>query len=307
MNILLALDVEHPLAVANEVAVGGHTTQRHFAITSALDALANPEGPQLVVLAFADERHTVRWCQQIREANHGRYVYILAVCAGGADNAAAVLSAGADDYVLFPYASGELAVRIEVAKRILNSNSTEARSRCALESLASCDPLTGLLSRRRLLADIESAMKKSQIANTPLSCLLLDVDHFKRINDTHGHLVGDEVLQRVAGVLQLAANDGDLVYRYGGDEFLLLMPGSDQSQAVAAAERMRSQIVFVGALMERQPMVLTASIGAAESFPQLESASHFLQLADGALMQAKRAGRDCTMSAAMSAKKERAK
>lgn len=284
------------MAVTNEVTVGGDDVQRVFTLNSALDALNDATGPQVAILALADQQKSVAWCRSIRHATSERYIHLIVVCTHGAPQAAEVVSAGADDYVLFPHASGELALRIQAAKALAEQPLPDDRSRRTLESLASRDPLTGLLSRRRLLADLESAIKKSCITNEPVCCLLLDLDHFKRVNDMHGHLVGDEVLQRVGGVLQLATNGGDLVYRYGGDEFLLLMRRASLSEAIEAAEKIRSQIVFVGALMEQQPITISASVGAAQWSQAIDSPSQLLLQADAALMQAKRAGRDRTVA-----------
>jgi diguanylate cyclase (GGDEF)-like protein len=162
----------------------------------------------------------------------------------------------------------------------------------ALRELAMADPLTGLANRRRLDESLDRETKLAEGLGAPLAALMIDVDHFKRFNDTFGHEAGDRVLREVGAVLKGATRDGDLAIRYGGEEFLLLLPGMHVSKATERAEQIRERI---GALRlddgEAELGRITASVGVA-STPECGSYRELLQLADAALYKAKESGRD---------------
>ncbi len=164
-----------------------------------------------------------------------------------------------------------------------------------LEHLATTDPLTALLNRRALADRLTTEMERALRYDGTVALLLIDLDHFKRVNDTHGHLVGDAVLRDVAALLTEAVRASDLVGRYGGEEFLVVLPEADDDGAAAFAERVRERV----AAHEFRPwddgrsLRMTASIGVA-TFPaaRIESVVDLLGRADAALYRAKADGRD---------------
>ncbi|MDP3426849.1 MAG: GGDEF domain-containing protein, partial [Humidesulfovibrio sp.] len=181
-----------------------------------------------------------------------------------------------------------------------------------LEELATTDKLTGLLNRQSLDALLHQAMTRSRRAGTPLCVLLADVDHFKAVNDEHGHLVGDVVLRRVAHSLREQLRESDTVCRWGGEEFLMIAQDCDADAALALAEKLRAAIAYglpvpgglpvsdnlpvdiEGGLPvpEGPPVRVTLSLGVAELRPE-ESVEALVGRADAAMYQAKQAGRNC--------------
>ena len=169
-------------------------------------------------------------------------------------------------------------------------NALEANERLAL--LAATDPLTGLANRRRFDEALDEACRPEARRDRPLCLAMLDADHFKRLNDRHGHLVGDAVLRAVAGRLAVRTRrPGELAYRFGGEEFVALLPGLDLDAAEAWAERVRSEVA-VG-VMERDGIEITLSVGIAlaPAGGRVDPAG-LVSAADAALYEAKRAGRD---------------
>lgn len=163
-----------------------------------------------------------------------------------------------------------------------------------LVRLATRDPLTGCLNRRAFNEAYERLFAVAQRDRSPLSCLVLDIDHFKRVNDTHGHSIGDRVIQETARKLGECARDYDLVCRYGGEEFVLTMPGADAAAARATAERVRQRIEAEcgAAVREVRGIRITVSIGVATLGSDVHRPAALIDLADQALYQAKRGGRN---------------
>jgi diguanylate cyclase (GGDEF)-like protein len=162
-----------------------------------------------------------------------------------------------------------------------------------VEELAVTDELTRLANRRELEAALGRELAAAKAAGTPVGFVLVDLDRFKALNDTHGHPAGDEVLRRVSDVLVGVSELGDTVARYGGEEFAIVLPGRDPMATAAVAERAR---LAVAAL--HGPAPVTASLGAC-SFPaDATDGSALMRAADEALYESKRAGRNCVTSAA---------
>jgi two-component system cell cycle response regulator len=163
-----------------------------------------------------------------------------------------------------------------------------------LEALARTDPLTQLLNRRALLTQLGTEVERVRRYNAPLSILMIDVDSFKEVNDTFGHLAGDQVLIEVALLLARTARSVDAVARYGGDEFVIAVPETSQAGAIAFAERLRDKIqAHPFDIGKGQPLRLTVSIGVADfPEPRVETAEDLLDCADRALYRAKAGGRN---------------
>lgn len=167
-----------------------------------------------------------------------------------------------------------------------------------LEALAQTDPLTQLVNRRALTIRLVTEMERVRRYNAPLAMLLLDLDHFKLVNDTYGHLTGDDVLFGLATVLQRAVRTVDTVARYGGEEFVIVLPETGKEGAVAFAERIRDRIaVHRFQVAGGREIQITASIGVATyPAPGLESAEDLFRAADAALYRAKGSGRNLVCS-----------
>jgi two-component system, cell cycle response regulator len=225
-------------------------------------------------------------CRWTRQAELPHYVYtIFLTVRSGSNDMVRGLEAGADDFLKKPVDRGELLARIRAGTRVL-----ELERRLSL--LAKLDPLTGLLTQRTFYESGSKEWERSARYHFPISCVMLDIDFFKRINDVHGHGVGDEVIRRVARVLQDCCRSSDLVSRYGGEEFCCLLPETDESQAAQWAERVRREINALRIRVEETELAITASMGVAERRPDIGDISALVENADQALLVAKSSGRD---------------
>jgi diguanylate cyclase (GGDEF)-like protein len=166
----------------------------------------------------------------------------------------------------------------------------QRRSTQRLRALAMTDELTGVPNRRAVLALLAQLLRRSA---TPTSILIMDIDHFKSINDRHGHLIGDETLRSMTAHLRDAVAEPALFGRLGGEEFAVVLPATDLEQAIAIAERLRERVTRIDLSRWLGERRLTVSIGVATSVPTLDSMGVMLHRADAALYAAKDAGRNC--------------
>lgn len=210
------------------------------------------------------------------------------------------LGAGADDYITKPINFKELEARVRSMLRIKAlQEAVEKRERALeeanteLQRVAITDSLTGLYNRRHLEDRLREMFEHSQRLHEPMSCALFDLDHFKSVNDTYGHQVGDEVLIQLAEILKLSAREIDRVGRFGGEEFMTLLPGTVLDAAVTYAERTRVDVerhifTYEGGTLRR-----TISCGVAGwPHPRVNHRDHLVKAADDALYIAKRLGRN---------------
>lgn len=171
-------------------------------------------------------------------------------------------------------------------------------SQAELRLQAITDPMTRLHNRRYFYTEAAYQWQQAQEQNTPLSLLMLDIDHFKAINDTQGHAIGDAVIEALADQLRAHSRPGDLLARFGGEEFVVLLPDTALSQLKPLAERLRQSVQemqITGA--DGEPVPVTISIGGTEICPAQDSVEEALNLADIALYQAKHSGRNCVQLA----------
>jgi len=177
----------------------------------------------------------------------------------------------------------------------LNRQLTQAQE--ALRTQALYDPLTGLMNRRALFDVLDKELSRAARSNRPLAVVMVDLDHFKALNDTRGHQAGDEALREAARRMQRALRAHDTLGRYGGEEFLALIPGCTHAEATSAAERMRRSIGDTPVLLDGKPVAVTASLGVATS-DMAAKGSDLIELADAALYRAKESGRNRVVVAA---------
>ena len=225
-------------------------------------------------------------CTWLRQQKTQNYIYTIFLTSRSASqDMIMALETGADDFIKKPVDKGELLARVRSAARMLELERQ-------LSILARTDPLTGLMTRRTFFEIVEREFARAGRHRCPLSCVMIDIDYFKRINDTHGHLVGDHALRTLAKILQQNCRVTDAIGRYGGEEFCVLLPETTEEQALQWAERVRQTIAGTQWTVQEVELNMTASFGVAQRMAETRSAEEFVDQADQALLIAKRTGRD---------------
>src|SRR5438309_2413773 len=171
------------------------------------------------------------------------------------------LDLGADDYITKPFQPAELLARIRAAKRIVDLQKELMETNKRLELLSITDGLTKLYNHRHFQDELARAFEESARYARPLSLAIIDLDFFKKVNDTYGHAVGDEVLKAVARMFQASIRSVDLAARYGGEEFAVMMPETDMDDALAFAEKIRSLVEGTSIDTQAASITVTVSIG----------------------------------------------
>lgn len=216
-----------------------------------------------------------------------KYVYIILLTGrGGQDDIIQGLSTGADDYMTKPYSFVELKYRVQNGERIIKNEDKRIK-------LASLDNLTKLWNRNKIFDFLDTELQRGERENTPTGVVMIDIDHFKQINDRYGHLIGDEVLVEVADRLKNAIRPYDRIGRYGGDEILVVLPKCGKKEAKNIAKRLYDSVVKVRIPTEVGSLKINISIGCVsnENFQQA-SKMQLVQASDNALLSAKKKGRD---------------
>ncbi len=260
----------------------------------AWDILSAPDAPRLVLLDWEmPGLDGIEVCRRVREnlEQDPPYILLLTARSDTADIVAG-LEAGANDYIAKPFENTELRARLQVGKRMLELQRQLIDAREALEFQASHDALTGLLNRGAIMQAMELEIQRAQRNDEPLHVALMDIDHFKSINDNHGHLAGDAALREVAARISRVLRPYDKVGRYGGEEFLLLV-NCDYDPAEALFQRLRGAVAESACSHEDRILRVTASVGFSQYRGQPGcGAAELLAAADAALYAAKAAGRD---------------
>lgn len=225
-------------------------------------------------------------CRWVRGQHLPTYLYtILLAVRGDSEEMREFLDAGADDFVRKPVDRNELLARLRSGSRVTMLERQ-------LNQIANTDGLTGLATRRTLMSGLEREWKRAERHDIPLACVMLDIDFFKRINDTFGHAAGDEVLRRVGQILLNDSRSCDIAGRYGGEEFCIVLPETNENQAAAWAKRIRQAIAAKPFTFGDKEVRVTASFGVAERLADMRQADQLVEQADQALLVAKRSGRD---------------
>jgi diguanylate cyclase (GGDEF)-like protein len=256
--------------------------------------LLSPDAPKLAILDWLMPGiDGVQLCRDIRGKKPEPYTYLILLTSKRAqDDVIRGLEAGADDYVRKPFDPGELKVRLRTGKRILYLQEHLISAREAMRDRAMRDELTGLWNRAAILNILEDELARSQRQSASLGVVLADLDHFKQVNDTHGHPMGDQILRSVAQTMRHAVRRYDSLGRYGGEEFVAILPGCDQSTAAGHAERLRAAVGRLSVDAPQGWICPTISLGVAVSDQHGSTAFDLVQAADNALYKAKRNGRN---------------
>jgi diguanylate cyclase (GGDEF)-like protein len=274
------------------------------------------ESAQIVITDWVmPEMDGLQLCRAIRKHEGIPFVFVIVVTAfhTGDDCLVEAFDAGANDYLCKPYKASELLARVRAGERMVRlqqeldkrnreahrynaeieiANGRLAAANRELNRMATTDELTGLSNRREAMLRLSEAWAASKRRGLTLACVAIDIDRFKSCNDAYGHSVGDEALKETARVLQASARGDEPVYRVGGEEFLVICPGSCEALAAIGAERLRraveANLIQCGDLALR----VTVSLGVAERTKDMRGPDDLLRIADNALFAAKDAGRN---------------
>lgn len=265
----------------------------------AWELLEKPDGPTLAILDWVMPHYTgPEVCRLVRSGEREQYVYlILLTSKSQKEDLIEGMEAGADDYLVKPFDQHELKVRLRAGHRILDLQSELVAAREALRIQATRDALTGLWNRRAILDILTNEMRRAERDRSPVGIVLCDLDHFKRVNDTYGHAGGDSVLQTTAQRMAAGVRAYDAIGRYGGEEFLLVLPGCNDEATIHQADRLRVALASNAIPIRDGEFIVTASFGCTSWTPATRATIEaIIGVADDALYEAKRQGRNRLVS-----------
>lgn len=264
----------------------------------ALELCSSSYFPIIMTDWVMPEMDGIEFCRAFREKSAKSYTYlILLTSQEGKEKLIAGLEAGADEYLTKPVQDAELMVRLKTARRILDLESSLQKSLEEIKQLSIHDPLTGTFNRGYLDQHLPNELRRADRYMRELSLIMMDLDHFKKVNDTWGHQAGDAVLQHCAKILAgTVRREIDWVARYGGEEFILVLPETDQNGCSVVAERLRSLLAATPCLFRSEEIRVTASFGSVTRKPSNTTdgpdTTFILHRADQCLYQAKETGRN---------------
>lgn len=261
----------------------------------AWEIMQQNEAPPLAILDWMMPGMTgPEVCRLVRQRAKEPYTYILLLTSKSLkEELIEGMESGADDYIIKPFDQHELKVRLRAGTRLVELQAQLLSAREALREQATKDSLTRLWNRSSILEIMERELSRGLRESTPMGVVLLDLDHFKVINDTYGHVAGDAVLREAGRRMLNSTRQYDSMGRYGGEEFLLIFPGCNAQATVERAERLRSNLCTEPLLLTERAVTLTASFGATSIIPKGNCTSEgLIRTADEALYRAKRLGRN---------------
>lgn len=258
----------------------------------AWDELQRENAPSLVILDWMmPDVDGIEVCHRVRDLGSASPPYLILLSARDSKgDVVAGLDSGANDYVGKPFDREELRARLQVGRRFVELNQKLLEAQRSLELQARTDPLIGCLNRRAVLEHLGHETRRAKEGRIRVGVGMIDVDHFKRVNDTFGHAIGDEVLRQVCRRSLRALPDDAVLGRFGGEELLVIIPNSDENRTEAFLERIRQAISASPVRAAGHEITVTVSIGG--TVGPARSADAAIRAADDALYRAKAEGRN---------------
>lgn len=294
MRILIADD--DPVSRRLLEATLGRLGHAVVSVADGMDAIAallTPDGPRLAVLDWMmPGADGLAVCRAVRR-RQAPYVYIILLTSHNRrEDLVAGLDAEADDFLTKPLDIVELRSRLRSGERVIRLQEGLLEAQKALERLAAHDDLTGLWNRRMILDRLDKELHRASRESTQVGVAMIDLDHFKQINDTYGHAAGDSVLRQAADRMRIMLRDYDYLGRYGGEEFMMVVPSSETAALAGVAERCRRAVAEQPIMIGDRRIAVTVSVGLASTTATGYDEVALLHAADAALYQAKGDGRN---------------
>jgi len=313
-------DSESLRLLGDDLAEAGYTVLKATNGRKALE-IATDQAPPIMITDWSmPQMDGPELVKTLREHDGIRFIYIIVMATlGDDDRLVEAFNAGADDFVSKPIRRRELLARLHAAQRICRLEDDLAKRtreihrlnaelavghqelgemNLKLKQMATTDELTSLLNRREAMERLKEFWGNAKRYGLELSCIMMDIDHFKRFNDTYGHAAGDAVLRETAFTLRESVRDTDLVCRLGGEELLVICPNVAMDGTLQLAERLRTELESTKVAHDSRVLRVTMSLGVASYREELENCEQLLKEADDALYSAKAAGRNCVRAAA---------
>ncbi|WP_428624058.1 GGDEF domain-containing response regulator [Sedimenticola sp.] len=298
MRVLIADDERIPRTLLTRMVQGWeYETVEADSGDSAWEILNQPEPPRIAIIDWVMPKMSgVEICQDLQNRTDGPLIYTI-LLTSKTDEASLVyaLEQGAHDFLTKPASPAELRARLLVGKRFIWADDRLNESLAQMEEMATTDALTGVANRRHFFQLAERELSRAQRNLSPVALMMIDVDHFKEINDSHGHSAGDAALCHLVSVCRLGLRRTDIIARFGGDEFVILLPDCDTETALLTATRLKEAVCTNPIPKQGKPFQLRVTIGVAttdEKRLPADTITTLLRLADEALYEAKAAGRN---------------
>jgi diguanylate cyclase (GGDEF)-like protein len=305
--ILIVDDVTHNIRLLDKILDGvGYNTVFANSGKQALEIIGNKASQIDLILLdlMMPEMDGIEVCNILKSNPMYQDIPIIFITAdNSAESFATAFKMGAIDYIKKPFDKAELLLRVENQLKLnkayaglRRSNDELLEAYALLQQLVTVDPLTGLENCRSIMIFTELQIKLAQRYKTFFSILLIDLDYFKKINDTYGHLIGDEILKNIAKILKYVLRNVDHIGRFGGEEFIVILPNTNLKNAVLVAEKVREAIANFVHNIEDYLIQTTVSIGIASYNSLDDDVNQIIERADQAVYTAKLSGRNCSIT-----------
>jgi len=295
-NILIVDDIEDNLEILGDLLMfDGYKVEKVMSGEAALEQVQVSRPDLILMDILMPGMNGYAVCTQLKADESTKDIPVVFVSSmGDVESKVQGFKVGAVDYINKPFHHAEILVRVNTHITILRLRQNLEEQNARLEKLANTDYLTNLYNRRRFFHAAEEEFTKAINGGTPFSITLIDLDYFKQINDTFGHLVGDQVLIHVAKLIRTHCRVSDVAARYGGEEFIILHPSINSRIAFQVAERVRKVVEAAPYVYENNEIGVTLSAGVVDTLvdQNISRIDDVLGLADKALYRAKDAGRN---------------